>query len=42
MLKKKGRMKLIFCADEHHSFLQIDTITFDECGYAISQKRIGL
>ena len=30
-LRKKEGMKLFFCADEHHSYLEIDTIFFDGC-----------
>ena len=32
--RKEWGMKLIFCADEHHSYLYIDTIIFDGCDQA--------
>ena len=31
---KKGGIKLIFGADKHQSFLQVDTIIFDGCDQA--------
>ena len=30
-LKKKEGMKLFFCADERHSYIEMDTIIFDCC-----------
>ena len=32
--RKMQGMKLIFCADKHQSFLQVDTIIFDGFGQA--------
>ena len=33
-LRKKEGMKVFFCADEYHSYIEIDTIIFDCCDLA--------